>query len=145
MLIKKNTRRQQIGDCYCPYYNISKVKKKNPVVSDLVKKTDYDAKISEIEGKYFTTLGYNKFTCNIIGAKIKQKELVNIFNIFNLVKNSDLSKKFATLETKAELKKDQDKSVKLAFDSSYFCNIFFLVMMVLRICLFINQYFIRQS
>ena len=89
-------------------------------------RTDYDAKISEIEGKYFTTLGYNKFACNIIGAKIKQKKLVNIFNVFNLVKNSDLSTKFATLEAKAELKTDQDKSVKLAFDSSYFRNKIFL-------------------
>ena len=41
---------------------ISKVKNKISVVSDLVKKTDYDAKIFEIEEKYITTSGYNKFT-----------------------------------------------------------------------------------
>ena len=34
--------------------------------SGLVKKTDYDAKISEIKGKYFTTSDYNKFTSDIL-------------------------------------------------------------------------------
>ena len=41
---------------------ISKVKNKIPVVSDLVKKTYYDAKISEIEGRYINTSDYNRFT-----------------------------------------------------------------------------------
>ena len=35
------------------------------------------------------------------GAKIKQKEFVNKSNISNLVKNSDLNTKLATLATKA--------------------------------------------
>ena len=47
------------------------------VFSALVKKTDYGAKISEIEGKYFTTSDYNNFTSDILEAKIKQKELAN--------------------------------------------------------------------
>ena len=43
-------------------------------VSDLAKKADYDAKISEMENKYFTTYDYNKFTNNILfDAKITQK------------------------------------------------------------------------
>ena len=43
-------------------------------VSDLVKKADYDAKISEMENKYFTTYDYNKFTNNILfDTKITQK------------------------------------------------------------------------
>ena len=42
-------------------------------LSGLVKKTDYDAKISEIEGKYFTTSSYNKLTGNIVDLKIKLK------------------------------------------------------------------------
>ena len=49
-----------------------------------VKKTDYDAKISNIEGN-FTTSDYNKFTSDILDAKIKQKELVNKSDISNLL------------------------------------------------------------
>ena len=30
------------------------------------KKTDYDAKISDIEGKYFTTSDYNKYANNMM-------------------------------------------------------------------------------
>ena len=61
------------------------VDNKIPDASGLVKKTDYDAKTTEIEGKYFTTSDYNNFTSDILDAKIKQKELVNISNISNLV------------------------------------------------------------
>ena len=88
---------------------ISKLKKliKNVWLSGLVKKTDYDAKISKFEGKYFTSSDYNKFASDILDAKIKQKELANKSDISNLVKNSDL------LATKAELKAKQDKIVKL--------------------------------
>ena len=46
-------------------------------VSGLVKKTDYDAKIKDIERKYFSTTDYNKFTSDVLDVKIKQKELVN--------------------------------------------------------------------
>ena len=88
---------------------IPKLKKliKNVWLSGLVKKTDYDAKISKFEGKYFTSSDYNKFASDILDAKIKQKELANKSDISNLVKNSDL------LATKAELKAKQDKIVKL--------------------------------
>ena len=51
---------------------IGEVENKNPDVTDLVKKTDYYAKIKEIERKYFTTSYYNKFVCDIIVAKIKK-------------------------------------------------------------------------
>ena len=46
-----------------------------PNISSLVKK-DYNAKISDIESKYFTTSGYNKFTNEMIGNKLKEKQLV---------------------------------------------------------------------
>ena len=46
---------------------------KIPDLSGLVKKTDYDGKTLKIEGKYFTTFDYNKFTNNILNAKVKQK------------------------------------------------------------------------
>ena len=52
------------------------VESKTPDVSSLVKKIDYDAKVSEIESKYITTTGYNKFTKNIVDISIKVKNLV---------------------------------------------------------------------
>ena len=36
------------------------------------KETDFDAKISDIEAKYFERSGYNKFTNEIVNAKIKE-------------------------------------------------------------------------
>ena len=56
---------------------ISEVENNIISVSGLVKKTDYDAKIKDIERKYFSTTDYNKFTSDILDVKIKQKELVN--------------------------------------------------------------------
>ena len=38
---------------------------------------DYDAKILDIELKYFTTSDYNKFTNQIIGNKVKEITLIN--------------------------------------------------------------------
>ena len=92
-----------------------------PDVSGLVKKTYYNAKISGTEVKYFTATDYNEFTKKILDAKIKEKRLLSKSHISNLVKNSDLNMKLATLATKAELKAEQDKFVKLqVFDSNYF-------------------------
>ena len=51
---------------------ISKCKNKIPVVSDLVKKTDNDNKIR----KYKSISDYNKFTKEMLDARIKEKELV---------------------------------------------------------------------
>ena len=41
---------------------IKEVDNKIPDYSGLVKKTNYDAKILEYQGKYFTISDYNKFT-----------------------------------------------------------------------------------
>ena len=51
---------------------ISKCKNKILVVSDLVKKTDNDNKIR----KYISISDYNKFTKEMLDARIKEKELV---------------------------------------------------------------------
>ena len=73
--------------------------------------------------QYFTTSDYNKYTSEVREIKIKEKGLLDRSNVFNLIKNSDLHTKLATLVTKTELKAEQDKIVKLqAFDSSYFCG-----------------------
>ena len=44
---------------------------------------------------------------------INEKGFIEKSNISNLIKNSDLNTKLATLATKAELKAKQDKIVKL--------------------------------
>ena len=92
-------------------------------VNILVKKTDCDAKISGIESKCFTTSDYNILTNNILDAKVKHKKLVNESNTPGFVKKFDLNKMIKTLVTKAELKAEHDKIVKLhSFHSSYFCG-----------------------
>ena len=48
------------------------------------------------KGKYFTIVDFNKFTSDILDGKVKQKELVGKCH----------------LNTKAELKADQDKKWK---------------------------------
>ena len=65
--------------------NIKEFNSKIPDLSSCVKKTDSDVKWLELEGKYTT------------------KKSVNTSDISNLVKNSDLNAKLATLATKAEL------------------------------------------
>ena len=47
------------------------------LVGDLVNKTNYDAKISDTEAKYFTTSDYNKFMNEMLDKKIKEKKLVD--------------------------------------------------------------------
>ena len=57
----------------------------------------------------------------------RQKAFVNKSDFSNLIKNPVLNSKLATLATKAELKAEQDKTVKLqGFDSidDRFQNIF---------------------
>ena len=54
--------------------------------SGSVKKENYDAKISGRETKYFFTSDYTEFKKEILDAKIKEKWLLNKFNISNLVK-----------------------------------------------------------
>ena len=46
-------------------------------ISDLIKKADYDAGIKNVKDKYFITSDYNKFTNNILDAKITAKTIVN--------------------------------------------------------------------
>ena len=77
---------------------IGEVEIKIPYVSGLVKKINCDTKKSDIEKKkYCTTSDYNKFMNDIADAKIKENVLVDKSNISNLVKNSDLNTKLATL------------------------------------------------
>ena len=63
----------------------------------MLKKTDYNRKISDIEVKYFTTSDYNKFTNKILKKKVKESGLVDKPNIFGFIDNSDLDNKIAAL------------------------------------------------
>ena len=70
-----------------------------PSSNDLVKKAEFDSNIAEIEKKKkksFTTSGYNKFTKDILDAKIKEKELFKKSDISGFQNNSDLDKKIVT-------------------------------------------------
>ena len=49
------------------------------------KKTDYDAKVSDIKKRYFTTYEYNKFTNDIFDVKIAGKKIVNGFDFADFV------------------------------------------------------------
>ena len=80
----------------------------------------------------------------MLDAKKKQKDLVSKSIISGIVKNFDLNIKLATLVTKAELKAEQDKTMKLqTYDLSYFRGKNLFVMIVFIIYLFINQHLIR--
>ena len=80
--------------------NISEVENRIPSVSGLVKKTEYDAKIKDIEGKYFTNADYNKFTSDKLDLNIKQKELVD---------KSDIDKKLININKKITSNKTKHK------------------------------------
>ena len=54
---------------------LTAVENKITDVNNLVKKTDYDAKILDIKSKYFTTADYDGFTNEELDLKIKQKTI----------------------------------------------------------------------
>ena len=62
-----------------PNVKIGAVENEIPNVSGLEKKTVYDPKISEIEGKCFTTSDFHKFINDILDVEIKEKELLYYF------------------------------------------------------------------
>ena len=64
---------------------LNAVEIKIPKVGDLVKKTNYDAKISDMEAKYFTTSDIKKFKNEILDKKVKEKELVDKSDIYRFI------------------------------------------------------------
>ena len=71
--------------------------------------------------KVFTTSDHNIFRKEILDEKINEKKLDHQFDISNLVKISDSNVKLIILATKAELKAERNKMVKLqAIASNYF-------------------------
>ena len=53
---------------------VDEVENKFSKVVVLFKKTYYDAQISDIQKKQFTTFEYNKFKSDILDSKIRQKK-----------------------------------------------------------------------
>ena len=62
------------------------VENKIPTVSYLVKKAEYNAKISDMEIKCYTASDYNKFTSNTLDEKIKQEKLINEYDLNKNIK-----------------------------------------------------------
>ena len=52
---------------------LTAVENKTPNVINLLKRINYDAKISEIDSKYFTAADYNKFTSQTLDEKINKR------------------------------------------------------------------------
>ena len=72
---------------------MNSVENKIPDVSNVIKKTNYDAKILDIESKNITTADYNKFTKDIVANDIKSKRLVDKSDIAGFINNVNLDKK----------------------------------------------------
>ena len=107
---------------------------KIPNVSNLVKKAEYNAKISEIEkkitdhnhDKYITTPEFNKVSAEIIAARLKQANLASKSDIANLVNKTDfdnklknLNKNITSSKTKNVLDENEFKKLQ-TFDSILF-------------------------
>ena len=81
---------------------------------------NYNAKISDIEEKYFTTLDYKKCTWHTWGKSKKKKKNWSMNVQFLTSWKILIITKLVTLATKAELKAAQDKTVKMkTHDLSY--------------------------
>ena len=97
----------------------------NVSVSNLVKKTDYDTKISELEkkltdhkyDKYITTPEFNKLTAESFAARLAKANLVTKTDLD--AKLSSLNIKIVSNKTKHLIVQSQLKKLE-TFDSVYF-------------------------
>ena len=92
---------------------LATVENKIPNISDLGKRVDYDAKIECIKNERFLTCDYNKFTNNILDAKETAKNSVNKSGLNKKIKTLAPKEEIKKSATKAEIKAEQDKKVKL--------------------------------
>ena len=63
----------------------------NPTLAIQSKKTGHDAKVKDIQGKYFTKSDYNTFSSDILNVKDENNKLVNKSDISGLINDSDLN------------------------------------------------------
>ena len=93
----------------------------------LLKKTDYDTKVNEIENKitdhnhdkYITTPVFNKLTAENFAARLAQANLVTKTDFDNKLPN--LNRKITSNKTKHLFVEYELKKLKF-FDSIYFCG-----------------------
>ena len=102
------------------------MKIKIPDVSNLVKKTDYNTKITEIENKlnnhnhdkYITTPEFNKLAADVFNARLSQANLVAKTNFDNTV--SSLNSKTAENKTKNKsIENELKKAKSISFELFY--------------------------
>ena len=102
--------------------SLTTIENKIPDVSNLVKKTDYNTKVTEIENKlnnpnhdkYIDTSEFNKLSADVFNARIAQANLITKTDLD--AKMSLLNRKITENKTKQFLTENKLKS----FDSSYF-------------------------
>ena len=92
-------------------------------VSNLVKKTDYNTKISEIENKitteqdhnkYITTQEFNELTSENFTARLKQANVASKSYIDNFIKKADLNKNELN-----ELSKKRDSNISKRINKQF--------------------------
>ena len=92
-----------------------------PNVSNLVKKTYYNEKISEIENKittdhnhdkHITTQKFNKLTTENFTARLKQPKLASKINISNFLKETDFDSKLKNVTSNENELNELSKKVK---------------------------------
>ena len=101
------------------------VENKIPSISSLVKKTDYNTKITEIEqkltdhnhDKYITNPEFNTMAGSVFNARLAQKNLITK-TVFD-AKLSSLNRKITANKSKNLLVGNELKKLKI-FDASYF-------------------------
>ena len=112
------------------------VENKIPDTSNLVKKTDYDTNVTEIEkkldhnhDKYITTTEFNKLATDAYNTRIVQA---------NLVKKTDFDNKLSDLHIKIVSNKTKD----IAKELSYFRgkNYFDEFIKIIKIIIYFSQF-----
>ena len=97
---------------------VTLVENKIPSVSNLVNKTDYNSKVTEIENKLNNhNQKVNKLTADVFNARIVQANLIRKTDFD--VKLSSLNRKVTSNKTEHLLVLNEFKKLK-TFDSSYF-------------------------
>ena len=104
---------------------LTTVENKIPDVRSLVKETDYNTKMTEIEkkltdhnhDKYITTPEFNTLAADVFNARLKRANLVTKTDFDNSV--SSLNGKITINKTKNESIENELRKLK-TFDSSYF-------------------------
>ena len=104
---------------------LTAVENKIPDVNNLVKKTDYDTKISDIEkkifdhdhGKYITTPEFNTMAANVFSARLAQANVITKTDFD--AKLSGLNKKITSNKTKHLLVENELEKLG-KFDAAYF-------------------------